>query len=425
MTVSAPRRPPSPAPTAPDSKPLDRDEIEALVEALIEEAWREQRRRHRRYWALAALAAVVGVVVLILLDGGAASQTASPGVSPRMNSPAQAATPMIAFTRSVAGLGRSETYVVNADGSRLRNLTHDWGLEGEPVWSPDGRTIAFERPGFDGIWVMNADGSERRSLTQGRGGGGAPSWSPDGRRIAFSRNRGGTPDVYVMNADGSGPRRLVRDGLLPAWSPDGRTIAFVRVHFVKCRRVPSQAPCIGSVAIHVVNADGSNLRQLTPDSAVFGFGSWSPDGRRIAFVSKRDGNPEIYVMNADGSEQRRLTRSALRDRAPVWSPDGQTIAFVRSKFNTFEHIYVMNADGSGQRRLIRNGVAPRWSPDGRMIAFARAVAAPPRPGSTSARRPIKPWQRDVWVANADGSGERNLSQSPRAVEWLYGWSPGQ
>src|SRR5215813_13449866 len=83
MTVSAPPPPPTPARTAPDSKPLEREDIEALVEALIEEARRETRRRHRRYWTLAALLAVVGVVVLVLLGRGAASQPASPALSAR------------------------------------------------------------------------------------------------------------------------------------------------------------------------------------------------------------------------------------------------------------------------------------------------------------------------------------------------------
>ena len=99
MTVSAPPRPPSPARMAPDSEPLDRDEIEALVEALIEEARRETRRRHRTYWALAALVALVGVVVLVVLEGGAASQTASPAVSARSSLAAQAGTSRIAFVR--------------------------------------------------------------------------------------------------------------------------------------------------------------------------------------------------------------------------------------------------------------------------------------------------------------------------------------
>ena len=81
MTVSAPPRPPSTARTAPASRPLDREELEALVEALIEEARRETRRRHRRYWAIAVLALFVGAVILTLLEGGAASQTTSPALS--------------------------------------------------------------------------------------------------------------------------------------------------------------------------------------------------------------------------------------------------------------------------------------------------------------------------------------------------------
>ena len=120
MTVAAPPRPPSQAPEARDSKPLEREEIEALVEALIEEARREQRRRHRRYWALAAFATFVGVVVLILLDGGAASQPTSSALAARSSLSAAAATPRIAFISEPLRFGRQASgglYVVNADGS--------------------------------------------------------------------------------------------------------------------------------------------------------------------------------------------------------------------------------------------------------------------------------------------------------------------
>ncbi len=116
---------------------------------------------------------------------------------------------------------------------------------------------------------------------------------------------------------------------------------------------------------------------------------WSPDGRRIAFLSRPDGNKALYVMNADGSGQRRLTRDASNSATPAWSPDGRTLAF-ESVRNGINGVYAVNADGSGQRRLARSGHAPAWSPDGRTIAF---FSGPP-----------------IYLMNADGSEHRTLAK---------------
>src|SRR5215510_13468920 len=124
MTLSVPPPPPAPARTAPHSKPLEREEIEALVEALIEEARRETRRRHRRYWAVAALVAVVGVVVLVLLERGTASQTASPAPSARSGAARGTPSSKIAFATTVGSSPLQHSwwglYVINLDGSGKR-----------------------------------------------------------------------------------------------------------------------------------------------------------------------------------------------------------------------------------------------------------------------------------------------------------------
>ena len=146
---------------------------------------------------------------------------------------------------------------------------------------------------------------------------------------------------------------------------------------------------------------------------------WSPDGQKIAFASKREGNWELYVMNADGSGQRNLTRNAANDYlydAQPWSPDGRKLVFGRDRNGDggSDHIYVINADGSGERNLTR-GREPRWSPDGQKITF------------TSKR---ENWA-EIYVMNADGSGQQRLTRSPartvnaRTVNDPPVWSPAQ
>ena len=174
----------------------------------------------------------------------------------------------------------------------------------------------------------------------------------------------------------------------------------------------SSGPSWANGEVFVMNDDGSEPRNLSRHPAHESEPAWSPDGRKVAFLSRRDGGQEIYVVNADGSGLRRLTRSPNRELGPAWSPDGRKIAFRRAKMATVE-LYVMNADGSGQRRLTDTkaawspGGGNPWSPDGRMLAFSSK-----RDGN---------W--DLHVINADGSGQRNLTRNP-AREWFRTWLPG-
>jgi Tol biopolymer transport system component len=412
VTVTAPPRPPRPR------DPVDRDEVEALVEALIEEARQRARRRRRIYMAVTALVVFVGVGVVTLLERTTQSQTASPALAAPSGLPAATTSSKIAFVHNPSPMagGDDELWVMNADGSGKRLLTPiaTYNVV-PPAWSPDGRTIAFQRfglpPNGGGIYVLKADGSGKRRLTSGNGQ--FPVWSPDGGTIAFLIRRGADSqlqfEVHTMNGDGSGKRKLADQAAFgaPDWSPDGRKIAF-------------QSRRDGNVDVYVMNADGSGRRNLTrnpahdglrgPDiqSALAQHSAWSPNGRKIAFVSSRDGNLEVYVMNADGSGQRRLTRNPTYDGDPVWSADGRRIAFVTNRDGQPE-VYVMNADGSGQRNLTRNPErdrAPAWSPDGTKITFQSR-----RDGND-----------EVYVMNADGTGQRNLTRNP-TNDGSVAWSP--
>jgi Tol biopolymer transport system component len=252
--------------------------------------------------------------------------------------------------------GNSEVYVMNADGREKRNLTRDRAIADYPTWSPDGRKIAFlgctDSPlscvplsNSYQLYVVNADGSGLRRLPLNPGLNPYPLqtplvWSSDGRTIHSGR--------HLVRTDGSGSRWLSYIPLTAVWSPDGRRIAFAgKPHWC----VTGPRPCYSSHSdIYVMNADGSGTRKLTHNAHQNAEPAWSPDGRKIAFRSTRNRNRDIYVMNAEGSGKRNLTRNAAWDSRPSWSPDGRKIAFVSNRDGRLE-AHVMNADGSGQRSL--------------------------------------------------------------------------
>ncbi len=276
--------------------------------------------------------------------------------------------------------GKSDLYVMNADGSDVTYLTEYPG--GTPVWSPDGRRIAFHSyiDGNSDIFVMNADGTGQTNLTNHPGNDRDPRWSPDGRRISFESYRDGpgtdifgrNAEIYVMNADGSGQTRLTNNRAsdrYPSWSPDGRRIAFYSTR---------DDDFCGD--LYVMNADGSGKTNLTRNVPYGGWSaSWSPDGHRIAFVTgcgedRQHGGFQIYVMDADGSNPTPLTDAPGDDENPSWSPDGRLILFQSSRDNYVQigqfvapnrEIYVMNANGSAQTNLTNHPAwdrLPSWLP---------------------------------------------------------------
>jgi TolB protein len=200
------------------------------------------------------------------------------------------------------------------------------------AWSPDGTWIAYDSftgevqgESWGDIYVIRADGTNPVNLTPGAARGAEPAWSPDGSQIAFTGEVDGVWEVFVMQADGSNPVRLTDlraampnsrywpTAYEPAWSPDGTRIAF--------SATGEQA----DNTIWLMNADGSDLTQLTDDLPAYQAWrpSWSPDGSRIAYWAYRPDDGlcyQIYAMEADGSNPTNITNHDSCNENPAWSP---------------------------------------------------------------------------------------------------------
>ena len=241
----------------------------------------------------------------------------------------------------------SDLYVISLTGGRRRRLTHSRAADDhDPVWSPDGTTIAFwrepERAGSAaaGVYLIRPDGSGERQLIRGAA---HPSWSPGGRQIAFGKN-----GIFVIGIDGRGLRRIARRGGQPAWSPGGREIAFAKFNG-------------RYTEIDVVAADGSGERRLTRPGRAGSEPRWLPDGQAIAF----DWYDGVAVVDAASGRPLpdRFPRN-LFSVSPAWSADGKEVAFTASR-SVFFDLYVMRADGSRLRRITHTKTdefTPAWSP---------------------------------------------------------------
>jgi Tol biopolymer transport system component len=225
---------------------------------------------------------------------------------------------------------------------------------------------------------------------------GAPAWSPDGTRIVFSGERDDQTDLYVMDAAGTDRRQVTStpaEENAPAFSPDGRTIAF-------------ETNRDGNFEIYLVDVNGRDPRRLTTSPADDRSPSWSPDGQRLVFLSDRD-HPkrfDLYTMRADGSDVARLTNDRTT-WSPSFSPDGSTIAMQAGG-----DIELIPVAGGVTRRLTTapaNGMSPTWAPDGQRFAFVTTRNGKP----------------ELYTMTSEGTNQQLLVSMPHGATIDPRWSP--
>jgi Tol biopolymer transport system component len=404
------------AATAPTRPPGVRsfDESEQL-EALIKEARRRARLRRLRYAAFVLLAASAGTVAVLGLNRGGGGGTAAPEPAPAAPWEIKLAGARLAYVPEP----RFALYVTKRDGSGALELT---GCQPtvvceirDPLWSPDGRRIAFlrgrpfsrSRASDLALYVIGFDGRNERRLAEcGAPDGGCGwqygsrlSWSPDGSHIAFTR--GGI--LSIVDVESGRVRGLTRCpqpqciDVSPDWSPDQTAIAFTRMTF-------------DGDALYRVTVNGGRVTQLAPDGLD---PAWAPDGRRI-LVGTSGG---ILSVAADGS-QATLIAPGLRAEGPgvpSWSPDGSRVLYFATPAEPGGYraeVWTVKPDGADKKRLYRGTCCistwskPVWSADGTRVALSASRG--PR---------YEVWTGGTFVVDSDGTRLRKLTQLPAELAW--------
>lgn len=287
--------------------------------------------------------------------------------------------------------GAGDIFALDQSG-QIINLTNNPSADWDPVWSPDGKMIAFtsHRSGDSDIWLLDVHSPDAplspRSLTKNPSWDYSPTWSPSGQSVAFVSERDGDPEIFVQHLEGDTAIQLTFNNemdRLPAWSPDGKYIAFAAVRN-------------GVEKIYRVRPDGTDEQVITPGPLKGTSPAWSPDSQRLAFIGwNEEDMPGIYVIGPEvdklqllypqnASGQRNTWLGSLH-----WSADGQWLTFTSWQTGNHE-VYALKASGGQPTRLTINeawddflAINPQatftTSPDEGVVQAASALKLPSNP----------------------------------------------
>lgn len=256
--------------------------------------------------------------------------------------------------------GKKEIYIMNFDGSEVKQVTRHRSIAFSPTWSPDSTRIAYSLFTRNKANIKNIDLYEfdfptntLRLLSNHRGINSGASYSPDGQSIALTMSFRGNPELFILNLKTRSVRQMRKTfgfDVDASWSPDGKQLVFTS----------GQA---GMPMIFSMDLNGSHVQRLTYAGKYNASPSWSPKGDKIVFAGWTEKVFDIFTMNSDGTQMERLTKDQGSNEDPSYSPDGNFIAFSSNRSGQ-KNIYVMNNNGTFVKRLtfgLGNCVSPKWS----------------------------------------------------------------
>jgi len=279
--------------------------------------------------------------------------------------------------------GNQDIYILNGNGKT--NLTEKNGINSGPVWSYDGKKIAFisNRTGNFDVFVMECDGKNQINLSDSPENNYCPSWSPDSSRLAYIAREDMAEYIFIINADGTGKNQITSGkdwkDTRPLWSPEGSKIAFMST-----RR--------GKNDIYTINPDTMELVKLTGNDLNISDFLWSPDGKYIAFIAKNDKQSDLYIMNSNGTMVRNITDDKGTEYDFSWSHDGRKIVLTTTEYteNT-ANICVIDIETGQKTSITSDGIWKThlsWSGDSTKILFCSGTKDP----------------SDIYEIKSDGTG---------------------